>query len=822
MSARPGVTALDGATWVAIILALAIPRLASAQTVVGTVMEANSERPLAASWVALLDPEGDVVTATLADEEGRFVLASPESGWFSLLVRRVGYHDTRSEAFELGEGDVARPTVRSAVRAVSLDGIRVDATKACSAAMGGDPQVSTLWSEARKGLEIVDWAEATEVFRYHVSEERMVLDASDLTVTALREQPRRGVYARGPYISRPAAELASDGYVRPVPDAPEEWEYFAPDAGVLLSGSFLDTHCFRIAAESDDRRVGLQFEPIEGRSLPDIQGVLWFDRASAEPMYLEYRYVGLPFDAGDWPAVGGRVEFDRLANGVWYVPSWYIRMPLEADPPPAGRGELTLRSLSQTGARVLRVETAAGAPVSEVLGATLAGVVTDRSTGRPIGGALVEIEASDHRTTTVDDGIYRLQGLPPGTFLVRVEHPVLEALGLEPVRVPTVLEEGRGRRMDIEVGLSDRVRSECAEFGISDPDAVLIYGSVTDSTSGRSIVDASVSVLAGGPEEAPSARVDAERGYRLCTSRDALADSVTLRVHPATRGATASDRRTSAMLPPSPTVSMRVDLVVDASEYASASTDDLASMLASESGLAVERVGVSGRIYDPLRGGGVGAARVRLLSAAGEVMDSAVADGSGRFDVQPTTIGPVYIEVSALGYSGRSTRIDFVGESVLVEVGVSPAPVSLDGLEVTVERRSAYLDRSGYYQRRNAGVGDFIDFEELDLRGDAPVSRILMREGGIAMSDDQLYFLRAQRPDLTGRRAQVCIPVVVIDDFVVRSDPNVVIGTESLEFLLPPASQISAIEVYPTSAFAPVRWKTLDNDCGVIAVWMRR
>ena len=45
--------------------------------------------------------------------------------------------------------------------------------------------------------------------------------------------------------------------------------YWAPDAAVLLSDEFLDTHCFHVTR--NERRapglIGLAFQPVRGRNL---------------------------------------------------------------------------------------------------------------------------------------------------------------------------------------------------------------------------------------------------------------------------------------------------------------------------------------------------------------------------------------------------------------------------------------------------------------------------------------------------------------------------------------------------------------------------
>jgi hypothetical protein len=101
---------------------------------------------------------------------------------------------------------------------------------------------------------------------------------------------------------------------------------------VLLSDDFLDTHCFRMVRAEKDRpgAVGLGFEPVKGRRVPEIKGTLWVDRGSAELRMLDYEYVNVP-SAVRTPGLGGRSEFARLATGDWIIKDWYIRLPDRVD-----------------------------------------------------------------------------------------------------------------------------------------------------------------------------------------------------------------------------------------------------------------------------------------------------------------------------------------------------------------------------------------------------------------------------------------------------------------------------------------------------------
>jgi hypothetical protein len=339
-----------------------VPAGAAGQTVVGRVIEEGVSRPLGGAFVVLEDAAGARREAVLADDDGRFVLRAPSAGRYRLVARRIGYEDVASEAFVLAEGETVERILAVRVRAIDLEGIRAEVGRRCRRRPETDTQTARLWEEARKALEITDWAEAEQALRFHIIRYRRELDAATLRVTATEETGRRGTYDRSPYRSIAAERLESGGYIQPA-SRRGQWDHFAPDAEVLLSESFLDTHCFRVDPDGSEDRVGLAFEPVTGRSVPDIEGVLWLDRRSAELDRLEFRYVGLPYPHGDWPQVGGRVEFERLATGMWVVRRWHIRMPLSAERT-GGYGNdpqrLRLRSLVEDGAEVVQVRTRSG------------------------------------------------------------------------------------------------------------------------------------------------------------------------------------------------------------------------------------------------------------------------------------------------------------------------------------------------------------------------------------------------------------------------------------------------------------------------------
>lgn len=397
---------------------------AAAQTVVGTVSEANGGRPLEGAFIVLVTEEGARHGGVLSGPDGRYALRAPGPGRYRLVAELIGYASTETETLELPRGETVRRDIEVAVQAITLDAIQVETTQRCEPRPGSGPGMARLWDEARKALEVTRWSRDRRLVRYLLVEHTRQLDAHTLRVIRQSEVPRGLMQYGSPYRSIPAAELHARGYIQPAED--DTWDFFAPDADVLLSDEFLDSHCFRVAeSPREPGLVGLAFEPVAGRSLPDIEGTLWIDRSTAELRRLDFSYRNLPFrHGGDWSGLGGRVEFERLATGVWIVRRWYIRMPYAAR---QSRGRLDLTALYEQGAEVREVRTADGRVLAEAVGATLHGVLTAAGAGdgqgRGVAGAVVELPALGRETTTGPDGAFRMTGLPEGVYEVLVSHP---------------------------------------------------------------------------------------------------------------------------------------------------------------------------------------------------------------------------------------------------------------------------------------------------------------------------------------------------------------------------------------------------------------
>lgn len=442
------------------------------------------ERPLGGALISLLDRRGAVQVRVLADDLGRARLAAT-AGYYAVRVDAIGYEGRTEPVFELMADQVRRIVVSLAVRALDLGEMMVQSSRpvVCRLSREEGTAVARLWEEARKALLATQLTHAAGgtilelvTFERDLNRRGQILDE--------RRASRIGASAQ-PFRSADPEDLRREGYVRH--RAAESW-YFGPDADLLLSEVFLEDHCFRVRLPpgGGDSLVGLAFEPVRGRRLADINGVLWLDRRSAELRYVEFGYTGvdLPTDAG---RIGGRVDFTRLPGGAWIVGQWSIRMPR------------VVRRRLATGVRdsVIGFREAGGTAAPTASGAAerparrqragLVGRVTDAETGLPLAGVEVSVQGGKYADTTDQAGRYRIDAPGEGAHVVTAVDGRLALVGIDSVRAAALLVRGRTDSVDLVVPLFDAaVRALCPSHR-NRPDHGLVLGQVVDSSTGLPI-----------------------------------------------------------------------------------------------------------------------------------------------------------------------------------------------------------------------------------------------------------------------------------------------------------------------------------------------
>jgi hypothetical protein len=130
--------------------------------------------------------------------------------------------------------------------------------------------------------------------------------------------------------------------------------YYAPDARVLFTGWFLETHC--IILETQRQKAGgtallARFEPAKGTpKAAALNGELAFDRTTLSLHRLTFEFAKTPSWAPRHSA-GGELRFARLPDGVWVPASWRLQVPV----PTLRRGSYQFFGVLEVGGRVTSV-----------------------------------------------------------------------------------------------------------------------------------------------------------------------------------------------------------------------------------------------------------------------------------------------------------------------------------------------------------------------------------------------------------------------------------------------------------------------------------
>lgn len=186
--------------------------------------------------------------------------------------------------------------------------------------------------------------------------------------------------------------------------------------------------------------------------------------------------------------------------------------------------------------------------------------------------------------------------------------------------------------------------------------------------------------------------------------------------------------------------------------------------------LSVAAVAGQAVVGDVLNGDGrsVPGARIALVTSSGEVVAELRADEEGRFAIRAPATGAFRLHVTSPGYRSVAGGPYDLFEGVDLEVYVvlhAADVVELPGVGATVERGSGspVLAFRGFYNRKEAGFGTFIERKDFEHLGLGSIGDLMRRQpgirtdrgmrllGGSLVRSTELYFQRGPyscRPSL--------------------------------------------------------------------------
>lgn len=815
----------------ALLVPLASSSSLSAQEFRGTFVEADTGEPVEGALVKLESAESETAAAGLTGADGAVRLDVASAGRFRLVVERIGFESWRSEVIELAANQVERRLFRIPVQPVDLGGISVSVEDRCRVDPRTGRATARLWEEIRQALERERLTRAERRVSYRVREYRRELDGRLRVVS--EDASTTTTDARSPYRAVSVEALATEGFVGRNPAG--DWLYRAPDADVLLSETFQQSHCFGII--EGEGRLGLTFRPVDDRHLPEIEGTLWVDAETAALEEVRFHYTDLGLPVADSVA-RGQVAFERSASGDWYVERWWIRWPRLVEEgrhreqrvavPGVRRVPRDRRvvAYSEVGASVTslvdRQENAEPEARAAVGRGTITGTVFDSLAGGPARGVEVRIRGTRRRARTDREGQFVFRRVPEGRYRVSFAHPV----------VPDLPDSLTAATVEVKPNWSSEVRltgpgSERLHGWVcGDEEGGLVIGRVVAEEGGEPMTGARVwfDWQGDGDDEAAGAlaaaaaathrgSVEADSAGRFLVCGVAVGRPVILEARGGRDTLTlAADRRIAA-------VELRAD--PDAAL-------ELAGREASGGGTELVGTVVSKETGEPLPG-----ARLELIDAGRE----ATAERGGRFRVTDLRPGSHRLVVDHLGFQSDTVRVTLqAAASTFVRLMAETEAVEVAGLEVEVERRVRDRRLAGFYRRMDSGLGRFASKEQVERRGVLGAVRRMPNvqvrpcyqvtqpsagRPGEAIPIPGCYRLTGVARGSTLSLNQECAPDIYLDGVRIGRGDESALGTAFDVVRNLPADQIEGIEVHEPGT-VPARYGGAGAGCGVMLVWTSR
>jgi len=806
------------------------------QNILVQVTEGESGQPIAGAFLSLLGSDGTPIRHALSNTEGRFLFTTGDRGPYTVRAEMIGRETREMADLLLDPGESRTVTLRLPVRAIPLDGIEVQAEGRCRLRPEEATTTAQVWEEARKALAVQQWAESERVLEFGLLSFSRDLDPHDLTILSEQRRGSRRV-SRNPIQSLAPEVLAEDGFVQPADEG--QYDYFGPDARVLLSDTFLDTHCLKVTQSRDyPGSIGLSFEPVNLGGPPDISGVFWLSTDDWRLQFLDYTYTWSPYgETGD--RATGRVEFEALPSGAWIIRRWWIRMPMVGRDHGVQRwGGTGLKVIGyrEVGGEVVDVSTLDHVRLAEASWATLTGTVWDSTAAGPLAGAEVFLRGTGYTALTDSAGHFELNGLPRGRYVVDFRHARLDTLNVLMEGGEVDLVPGGRTEMFMTIPSQETLAASVCEDG--DPGEGTLVGEVRSATSEDPIPAARIQVTWRPPG------VDPSRGIPI-TRPDVYSFGDRIGVETATNpegwytacGVPANielevvaeflDRGADTLYAElRPGGSRRLDFQLGLPPALITTVTSADAVTAGEG-----TQGVQGRIFDPRTGGPVLGAEVILRQGEGRVLATGTTNERGFFRLLTRFPGEYSLEVNALGYDTEGLDgLDVeAGRLSVVEVGLPPQAVELEPLVVVAEPRTFHLEMVGFYQRKELSGGFFITPEMIEERHSERVTQLLQQVPGATVVQDQMgqnavHFRTAlglMSLPVTGGGSQAapCWPRVYLDGLLMHEGGYS--GPAFVDGLTQPFN-LDGIEVYRSPTEIPPTFGGSRSRCGVIVMWSKQ
>ena len=192
-----------------------------------------------------------------------------------------------------------------------------------------------------------------------------------------------------------------------------------------------------------------------------------------------------------------------------------------------------------------------------------------------------------------------------------------------------------------------------------------------------------------------------------------------------------------------------------------------------------------------------------------------VTDDSGHTRIDGLAAGPQYVQVRRIGYRTAAFVLDLTpGQVTGVDLELLPNPVEISGVTARTTRASRVLNRSGFYDRMAAGLGQYLTRDELDRQVGTPMHDIFRGLRGVTVArgsnQDPRWMLVSSRSRGTNGDSP-CELSIYLDGVWVEGNEVDQVSSQELE----------GVEVITDLANIPPQYNRTGTACGVVLLWTK-
>ncbi len=444
---------------------------------------------------------------------------------------------------------------------------------------------------------------------------------------------------------------------------------------------------------------------------------------------------------------------------------------------------------------------------SEAHGATLApgtgsiiGAVLDSLHDAMLLNAHVSVVGlpARHAVTTAG-GLFRIDSVPPGKYVLELSHPVLDSLGIRVLSDSIPVVEGTVETVELAIpSVHTVIASVCSAAKLKFGPGVIL-GRVLDADTGDPATGSEVSVAwmetevsaTIGVRSAPRLRkatVEADGTYRICGVPPAFTGSLQ-----ASHGSAKTAEVPISVLDQG--LSMRI-LYMPPAGVAAGDSVPVG---------AVRRVGRAVITGTVTNAGGVpvSGARVSVQGSA----SSAASGADGKFTLTGVTPGTQSVLVRRVGYSPVELALDVTSlktNQITVRLG-SYMPVLSS---VDVKAKADPLEATGFERRRKMGMGKYMDLDAIEKAHPTYTSDILRRIPGIYVTGS------GSSATVATTRSQGCVA------FNIDNNPVATDAGQSIDQIVG-IQDVVAVEFYQPVDVPMEMASGSNTGCALLVIWTK-